>query len=131
MSIFRFFKVEVNERTTWRWRSFSVLWLYQGSSRSGDHCQAYFRTVLITALLIKMQRYTIRKAFIDLQRESIKVRRGKWGVYQSSKQYSQSLNYAVKGEGSLIILFNSRALLRLRLVIKCHLGLHASIDCNS
>lgn len=126
-----FFKVEVDERTTWRWRSFSVLWLYQGSSRSGDHCQAYFRTVLITALLIKMQRYTIRKAFIDLQRESVKVRRRKWGVYLILEKYWQTLNYAVKGEGLLIILFYSRALLRFRLVIKCHLGLHASIDRNS
>lgn len=53
--------------TTWRWRSFSVLWLYQGSSRSGDHCQAYLRTVLITALLIRMHRYTMRKAFMDLR----------------------------------------------------------------
>lgn len=69
------FELEVDELTTWRWRSFSVLWLYQGSSRSGDHCQAYFRTVLITALLIKMHRYTTRKAFIDLQR--VKIRRRK------------------------------------------------------
>lgn len=61
-------ELEARELTTWRWRSFSVLWLYQGSSRSGDHCQAYFRTVLITALLIRMNRYTMRKAFIDLQR---------------------------------------------------------------
>lgn len=60
-------ELEAGGLTTWRWRSFSVLWLYQGSSRSGDHCQAYFRTVLITALLIRMNRYTMRKAFIDLQ----------------------------------------------------------------
>lgn len=58
---------KVRSLTTWRCRSFSVLWLYQGSSRSGDHCQAYLRTVLITALLIRMHRYTMRKAFMDLQ----------------------------------------------------------------
>lgn len=76
-----FFKLEVDEQTTWRWRSFSVLWLYQGSSRSGDHCQAYFRTVLITALLIKMHRYTTRKAFIDLQGDRVKIRKRKQEMY--------------------------------------------------
>lgn len=76
------FRAKADKQTTWRCLSFSVLWLYQGSSRSGDHCQAYFRTVLITALLIKMHRYTMRKAFIDLhrERERVKVRRRTQGL---------------------------------------------------
>lgn len=121
---------EVKEQTTWRWRSFSVLWLYQGSSRSGDHCQAYFRTVLITALLIRMHRQTIRNAFIDLQRQRVTVGKKNLGMYQSSKTFwgETFQNHGVKG---VIILFYSGALLRFRLVIKSHLGLHACVDCNS
>lgn len=107
-----------DELTTWRWRSFSVLWLYQGSSRSGDHCQAYFRMVLMTALLIKMHRYTTRKAFIDLQGVEIRKR----------NLLSTSITQVV---GTFIILLYSGALLRFRLVVECHLGLHTSVDRNS
>ncbi len=123
-------KLEVTERTTWRWRSFSVLWLYHGSSLSGDHCQAYFRTVLITALLMRMHRYTMRKAFIDLQGHRGEIRKRTQEKYQSPKK-TTNLNHAVEAARKLILLFYSRALLRFRLVIKRHLGLHTSVDCNS
>lgn len=100
------FKLEAGEQTTWRWRSFSVLWLYQGSSLSGDHCQAYFRTVLMTALLIRMHRYTIRKAFIDLR--GVKIRKRK---QETLKQTTANPNRAAETVEMLIILFHSRALL--------------------
>lgn len=116
-----FFNVGDSERTTCRWRSLSVRWLYQGSSRSGDHCQAYFRTVLITALLIKMHKYTIRKAFIDLQRQRVGIVLWEMNQRKNSKSFSERI---------LVILFYSGALLRFRLVIQRHLCLHASVDCN-
>lgn len=37
---------------------------------SGSACHTYFSTVLIRALLIRMHRYTIRYAFIDLEGET-------------------------------------------------------------
>lgn len=83
---------EVGKQTTWRWRSFSVLWLYQGSSRSGDHCQAYLRTVLITALLIRMHRYTMRKPFIDLrgQRDNIPSPHSEKRLWRMSEHWPRS-----------------------------------------
>lgn len=43
-------------RTRFLCLSDSVFWLYHGSSRNGSLCHTYLRTVLISALLIRMQR---------------------------------------------------------------------------
>lgn len=54
-------------RTRFLCLSDSVFWLYQGSSRKGSLCHTYLRTVLTNALLMRMQRYTTRNTFMDLE----------------------------------------------------------------
>lgn len=53
--------------------SASVFWLYHGSSRNGSLCHTYFMMVLISALLTRMQRYTMRNTFIDLKHKTTAV----------------------------------------------------------
>lgn len=50
--------------------SASVFRLYHGSSWNGVLCHTYFRTVLTSALLMRMHRYTMRNVFIDLKRKT-------------------------------------------------------------
>lgn len=51
--------------------SASVFWLYHGSSRKGSLCHTYLRTVLMSALLMRMHRYTTRNMFIDLKHKTV------------------------------------------------------------
>lgn len=51
--------------------SASVFRLYHGSSWNGVLCHTYFRTVLTSALLMRMHRYTMRNVFIDLKRRTV------------------------------------------------------------
>lgn len=76
--------------TRFRWRSDSVFWLYHGSSRKGSLCHTYFSTVLIRALLTRMQRYTIRNVFIDLQGNSPAFRCRSWSFLTMKGQHRHS-----------------------------------------
>ena len=81
---------DITFHTRFRCLSASVFWLYHGSSRNGSLCHTYFRTVFISALLIRMQRYTMRNTFIDLKHRTVM-----WVSYCSRK--NRELHTCVSG----------------------------------